>query len=54
MQSKNCLKCDKPYTENDLIVLNANEDDLNSNHDKYNSRKETKLAIRCWRIYSCL
>jgi hypothetical protein len=34
-----CLNCDKSYTDMDLIVLNPNDDDLESNKEKYNIRK---------------
>ncbi len=34
-----CLKCDQIYTDNDLIVLNPNDDDLMLNQDRYNARK---------------
>lgn len=46
MQSSDlvCLKCEKSYTENDLIVLNPNEEDLKLNEDKYNARKEAIKA----------
>jgi len=35
-----CLKCDKPFSENDLFVLNPNDDDLKSNEAKMKARKE--------------
>ena len=34
-----CLNCDKPYTDNDLVTLNPNDDDLELNKEKYNIRK---------------
>lgn len=39
-----CLKCDKSYNENDLIVLNPNDDDLTLNQDKFNVRKSSKTV----------
>ena len=34
-----CLSCDKPYADNDLIIINPNEEDLSLNQEKYNNRK---------------
>jgi hypothetical protein len=37
-----CLKCDKDFIENDLIIINANEDELLLNKKKMVTRKELK------------
>jgi len=35
-----CLKCDKPYTSNDLIIMNPDDEDLKLNEQKRQSRIE--------------
>jgi len=42
--SMTCLKCDKPYTEKDLIVLNPNEEDLVLNSEKLKLKQESKKS----------
>lgn len=37
-----CLKCDRPYEDNDLIILNPNEEDLKTNERKIETRKDLK------------
>ena len=35
-----CIKCDKPYKDIDLIVINPNDDDFELNKQKQKQRKE--------------
>jgi hypothetical protein len=40
-----CLKCDATYDKSiDLVVLNANDEDLKINQEKFNQRRESKMA----------
>jgi hypothetical protein len=35
-----CIKCDRPYKDIDLIVINPNDDDFELNKQKQKQRKE--------------
>lgn len=37
-----CLKCDRDFNENDLIIINANEEEMLLNKKKMQARKEQK------------
>jgi len=38
--STKCLKCDKPYVDYDLLVMNPSEDDVKQNEAKMKARKD--------------
>lgn len=43
----NCLKCEKPFTQNDLIILNPNDDEeMEQNKIKCEKRKEAMLKAK--------
>jgi hypothetical protein len=47
----NCLKCEKPFTLNDLIILNPNDkDDLEQNKTKCEKRKEIMAKAKAEKI----
>ena len=40
-----CLKCDRPFGDNDLIVINPNEEQLLANKKKQANRKELQTKL---------
>ena len=49
----NCLKCEKPFTLNDLIILNPNDDDeLEQNKAKSAKRKEIQAKAKAEKMLS--
>ena len=49
-QSK-CIKCEKSFNENDLIILNPKEDDLLFNQSKLIARRENAIKAVGLTIY---
>lgn len=47
-----CLKCDKAYSDNDLIVLNPSEEDLALNTEKMKLKQEAKKTKKSSKIIS--
>lgn len=49
----NCLKCEKPFTQNDLIILNPNDgDELEQNKAKSAKRKEILAKAKAEKLLS--
>ncbi len=43
---RECLKCDKKFTDNDLIIINPSEEELNLNETKLKARKELAAKLK--------
>ena len=46
----NCLKCEKPFTLNDMITLNPNEEELEQNKSKHEKRKELAAKAKAEKL----